>query len=351
MKALKLFQLALSLSLALTGSAFAAEAHTMLPANDSTEKSAAKFTPGQLAEMQARVDLANTIVKNVEADATAKGAADSWRIGLLSSLYNAPSASLRNIAASATTLDQAHALASTAVTQAQGAATLAKNLGSSIDNLVYTPKAPCRFIDTRNVGGPITTPRNFDTWDIGSTYGGDPTCTLPSIGEPGFVANVTIVVPAGNPGFIGIRPFGNTAVTSFINWEASGTTGLANAGVVTTALNGLSHYAFNVFAGGGNSPQFILDYIGYFSGAAAVALDCVNVIGDVTVPGFSSSYYSPPVGCSSGYSPVSAYCWNHNNSNVYVGASGINPTAFCGWINNSASSAIVSQGTTCCRVP
>jgi hypothetical protein len=358
----KMTQLALSLALALAaGSATAAgSAQPLTPGPGGPGAAAghaAKFTPAQLAEMQARVDLANTIVKNVEADAAAKGATDTWRMGLLSSLYNAPSASLRNIAASARTLDQAHALANTAVTQAQGAASMAKSLGSAADSLVYTPKTPCRFIDTRNVGGPITsTPRGFDT-ELTSGYGGTSGCTLPGNGEPGFVANVTIVVPAGSPGFIGIRPLGATAVTSFINWESTGTTGLANAGVVTTAQQATGHWWFEVYEGGGNSPQFILDYFGYFSPAPVTALDCYQAGPGATLIGTGTNYYSANA-CGATYTVTALDCYNSNIGAVYSGGSGVISSdpgpgnqGFCSWTNLTGASQTVRVNATCCRVP
>jgi hypothetical protein len=353
----KLTQLALSLTLALAaGSATAAGndlAHPLAAGPGVAATQAAKFTPAQLAEMQARVDLANTIVKNVAADAVGKDAPESWRVGLLSSLYNAPSASLRNIAASATTLDQAHALAATAVTQAHTAASQAKALGSTTSDLTYVPKTPCRFIDTRVVGGAITTPRDFDTFNFGPTYGGAAGCTLPGSGELAFMANVTIVVPAGSPGYIGIRPYGNTTVTSFINWEASGTTGLANAGVVTTAINGSSHYAFNIFEGGGNSPQVILDYFGYFQPATPTALTLTTGTGDTfSVPANFSAYHYTTATCPSGYTAVSTYCWNQDNTNIYSTGHGLNGGAWCGWKNVSSTTAYnVSQNVFCAQVP
>jgi hypothetical protein len=350
----KLTQLALSLALALAAGSATAAADSAQPLGagpDAAPSHAAKFTPAQLAEIQARVDLANTIVKNVEADAAAKGATDTWRMGLLSSLYNTPSASLHNIAASATTVDQAHALASTARAQAQqSSGSQAKDLlGGSASGLVYTPKTPCRFIDTRNVGGAITsTPRLFDTEFFNGEYGGTVGCTLPSIGQPGFVANVTIVVPPGPAGFIGIRPRGNTVVTSFINWESTGTTGLANAGVITTALVS-GNYWFEVFEGGGNSPQFILDYFGYFSVAqeSALALDCIDTASAThSVAAGQTTFFDTPA-CPSGYTAVSAYCFA-GTSTVQSDGQG---WFFCAWTNFGGSAQNITEQSHCCRTP
>jgi hypothetical protein len=308
-------------------------------------KIAPKFTADQLAEMQARAQLATTIANNVEADAVGKGASATWRIDLMSALYSTPSASLRAIAANARTLDQAHAANSVANTASP------KSLGSPTDSLVFTPTTPCRFVDTRTVGGPITTPRDFDTFQSGPTYGGASGCTLPGTGEPAFAANVTIIVPAGIAGFLGIRPFGNTAVTSFINWPAEGATdGLANAGIVATGINSAnSHYEFEVFRGGGNSPQFVLDYFGYFSAAsqAATALDCVEQpqVQSTINAGQSTFIYTPA--CSTGYTQIESYCYTADAA-TYLTGSG---PGFCAWHNTGGSASTVSEEERCCRVP
>jgi hypothetical protein len=357
----KITQLVLALALALTAglaSAAGASAQPLAASPGAAASHAAKFTPAQLAEMQLRVGLANTIVKNVGADAAAKGLDGSWRLGLLNSLFAVPSASLSSIAASATTVDQAHALSNAALSNAHSTGSLAKSLGSATDSLVYTPMTPCRFIDTRNVGGAITTPRDFDTEFFGGSYGGASSCTLPFIGEPAFVANVTVVVPNGPAGFLGIRPFGNTDVTSFINWETGGTTGLANAGVITTAFNGTSHYAFNVFQGGGNAPQFILDYQGYFSPAIKPVeqLDCYSSgPGPVTITANSNTFWYV-VACSAGYQLVGLDCYNNGHNGIYSGGQGYTSGSatgdgFCQWINVNSSAQIVRQNGICCRVP
>jgi len=223
----------------------------------------------QSEEMRSRIELTRSIVQNVAADAAGKGANQAWRVGLSSVLYATSSTTLRQIAATASTLDQAHAMARADLPHGGVRGIGANSLGSTSDSLVFTPITPCRFIDTRNVGGGITIPRQFDTSLDAGTYGGATGCKLPAGGEASIAVNVTIVV-AGTAvaGYLGIRPVGSTALTSFINWPTGGTQGWANAGIVSTARNGSGNYAFEVFASNAG-PDLIVDYFGYFSGGPA----------------------------------------------------------------------------------
>ena len=286
-----------AVSLALTGllanPGFARDMGTPLPGRNEMSpgvQDSGMFSTTQLAEMQARIALANTIAGSVAADAQAKGLADSWRVNLLSSLLNTPSATLRTVAATAGTLDQAHAqaLAAAAVPPASPMASTAsspKSLGSSIGSLVYTPLTPCRFADTRVVGGPLTgTPRTFST-EL-NTFGGDSNCRLPSgttLRALAFAANITIVDPEGGPGFLSVRPAGSMQLTSFLNWSQTGpAVAIANAGIVTTNLANVFDPQFEMFVAGGSpsiTGQAIVDFFGYFSTARSplAVLDCQDV--------------------------------------------------------------------------
>lgn len=300
-------------------------------------------------EMDQRMQLSGEIVRHVEADAKARGATEAWRIGLLSLMYNTPSASLRDIAAATTTLDQAQTMVQAALPKPASAA-LAKNLGSSSSSLVFTPLTPCRFIDTRNVGGVlINVPRQFNATAAGPAYGGAVGCQLPSAAVA-IAANVTVTVAAGGPGFVTLRPAASNEVTSFLNWPIGGTSGVANAGIIPLSFNGL----FEAYAIG-NTPQLIVDVFGYFSAAADRdrSLACYQIRNPITIPGFSNNYYYSTA-CASGYQAVSAYCWNQNVTGVWMSASGVGidgVTAFCGFINNSSPSANVTTGVQCCKVP
>ncbi|HEX7914843.1 hypothetical protein [Rudaea sp.] len=362
---------AVAASLFLSATAFAAgpAAGPAGPANASANKA---LNAAQLAEAQARVNLANQIVQNVTADAVANGATDAWRLSMLTNLYNTPSKALQDIRGSATTLSKvqemvmaarAQAAASSASSAAGGAsaatsaspAVSTDSLGSSTDSLVFTPKTPCRFIDTRNTGTPIgTTASSFDTFNFGPTYGGAAGCTLPGAGEPAVAVNVTIVNPSAAPGYLNVRPAGSTLNTSWMNWYQSGASvQVANAGIIATALNGSSHYAFEMLTGGGTTSA-ILDYFGYFAPASspAQALNCsYGTYETYSLATNYNSFHYTTATCPSGMTAVSAYCYNATTDGVYLTGSGVNGGAWCGWRNLTGGATNVSENVYCCQAP
>ena len=306
----------------------------------------------QSEEMRSRIELTRSIVQNVAADAAGKGANQAWRVGLSSVLYATSSTTLRQIAATASTLDQAHAMARADLPHGGVRGIGANSLGSTSDSLVFTPITPCRFIDTRNVGGGITIPRQFDTSLDASTYGGATGCKLPAGGEASIAVNVTIVV-AGTAvaGYLGIRPVGSTALTSFINWPTGGTQGWANAGIVSTARNGSGNYAFEVFASNAG-PDLIVDLFGYFDVAhsAARGLDCTTT--DPVYWSFlGSSTNTEYSQCPSGYQVVSASCIETDPQMRLIG-SGVNTSSnasYCTWQNTGSSIGHTQMYAACCR--
>lgn len=77
--------------------------------------------------------------------------------------------------------------------------------GGLSTELVYIPLIPCRFIDTRNVGGPLVGTRGFDLDLTGTSYGGSGTCDpSAAVGNNannigGIAINVAIVSPTVAP--------------------------------------------------------------------------------------------------------------------------------------------------------
>ncbi len=365
MKSLKLsMAIAIACTFGIAVSAGAAEMNRVGSATgNSAAKSQSKFSAEQLAEIQLRMDLANQIARNVAEDAHNTGALENWRATLMNTLLVAHSSALRDIANSAKTVFDARSRAAEAIAQGQQGTSVTANvssaLGSATDSLVYTPIAPCRFVDTRKAGGQIdTTPRRFSSAVVAVAYGGDNGCFLPGLGEPAIAANVTLVAPATSAGYLAVRPANSTNVTSWLNFNQSGpTVAVANQGVISTAPDSKGYYAFDVFVVGGPA-DVVIDYFGYFSAAAPTALDCVNIpTTDVTLPPDSSGSY-PATTCPAGYAVTAPACYNYNDKNVYVGGSGISnntsgpgSSAFCEFINRSTVSATASVGASCCRVP
>src|SRR5579883_1041130 len=356
--------MAIACAFGAAAAAGAAETQQAGPATGSpTAKSKSKFTAEQRAEIQLRMDLANQIARNVADDARSAGAPENWRATLMSTLLGAHSSILRDIAGSAKTLFDARTQVSESITQRRHSASatpaVSSGLGSATDSLVYTPMTPCRFVDTRNVSGPIgTTPRQFDTEALGSVYGGDVNCLLPGLGEPAIAANVTLVAPATSAGYLAVRPAGSTNLTSWLNFNQTGPSiAVANQGVITTAQDSSDgHYLFEVFVVGGPA-NVLVDFFGYFSAATPTALDCFGISKiDYTIPpNTNSSYYAT---CPAGYAATAPFCDNLDSANVFIGGSGITTNsdgpgnfAYCRFVNQSSAYVFVTMGANCCRVP
>jgi len=307
----------------------------------------------QINEMRARIELADAVIKHVAADAQAKGASDSWRAGLLSTLYTLPSQSLQRITG-ASTLDEAYAQIQ-ASSHAQPAPPAGKLLGNSSDSLVFTPMTPCRYVDTRNVGGVVTgTAKSFSLINGGTTYGGAIGCVVPSASVPALAANITVVVNGGAAGYVALAPGDDPGSnsTSFINFPVGGTPGLANAGIISLGPDGSGGNGFKATAGG-NSAFLIVDLFGYFDTAhsAARSLDCTTA-GEIVKTIAHNSIQTVYPSCPAGYEVTSASCSTGDTVVQLIGSgvNTINNFSFCTWRNAGANdSGNTDNYAECCR--
>jgi hypothetical protein len=110
------------------------------------------------------------------------------------------------------------------------------SLGETQVDLLYTPVAPCRIIDTRLAGGAIgagTTRSFLVTGTNLSSQGGSATgCNVPS-GATAAVINFVAVNPAG-PGDLRVTPFGTPIpLASIVNYAAVSGLNIANSPAVT----------------------------------------------------------------------------------------------------------------------
>jgi len=118
---------------------------------------------------------------------------------------------------------------------------------------VFKPFTPCRFLDTRNVGGklaPLPAVRPFDIAQNGAAYGGDAGC-----------APVTLAGVASDD-----------QIAALANWStASPSTQDSNAAIITMDQT-VATDEFEIFA---SSPvHTIIDLLGAFTAPQATALDC-----------------------------------------------------------------------------
>jgi hypothetical protein len=276
-------------------------------------------------------------------------------VWLREALYRLPLDKLQELGTPSTMAQAAQAIALYDGTPAK--------LGSTSNELVYYPITPCRYIDTRVVGGPLVNSRTYDLSLTGGAYGGSVGCDpKQAVGgnkdQIGALAmNVTIISPTSPIGFIGVRPAGDTAVTSFVNWYEQGSgVQMANAGLVPINQQPTPSADIEFF---GSPTQFIVDIFGVFAAPSATTLDCaLGGLVSATVNPSTPNYQLFAPGCAAGYTTISINC--NVSGGDYVGGhltrskGGVNapgPTATCVGHYNGATSATVTAQRLCCRVP
>lgn len=250
------------------------------------------------------------------------------------------------------------ASASDTVLQARDAT---PQLGSFSSELVYYPITPCRYIDTRSVGGPIIGSRAFDLSLTGGAYGGSLACDPKSVvggneDRIGALAvNVAIVGPPGAPGFIGSRPAGITTSTALVNWyEAGSGVQVSNSGIVTTdqAAGRAAEIEFE-----GSPTDIVVDVFGVFAAPTATQLSCVTgPMVQAVLNTTTRDYDLTTSGCPTGYRAVSVRCsvvsgdftqGHLKQRGAGLAAAGPN----CSGRYTGATSVTVSAQASCCRIP
>lgn len=248
-----------------------------------------------------------------------------------------------------------------------------KALGAASTDLVFFPFPPCRYIDTRNVGGKITGARGFDFANSGNTYGGDVACNLATLSGASQNAiaavslNMTIVdtSTAAAPGFATARPAGATQSTALVNWTVSSAGfQLGNAAVITTDQSGSTN-ELEIFTSG--AVHAIVDVAGVFAAPTATALACVNVFNATTSTlapnSFTQFQDADIVACPTGYTATN-FIWDYVSGsggmapwenaianaqptgNISLGFTHVPPNA-----SSAGTTITFTPGRRCCRVP
>lgn len=314
-------------------------------------------SPDQLARLAEKAERIGQILNAAEPDMQAKHVSAENRRWLVESLYQMPLAQIRSIGPTGT-----FSGAVNAVTHSKTRLT-AQALGDTNQDLVYKPFVPCRYIDTRNVGGKINSPRGFDISLPGTSYGGIAACDpLTLIGGViddnsvgGLAMNVTIfdTSSAPPPGFLAVRPVGSTNVTSLLNWYVQGPfVQDANYAIITmdqsTAAN-----EFEILASA--QVHVIVDLFGAFVAPNATALDCATLYNtsSTSVPAGGENCANPPV-CPASYTVTSPlFSKGGANDGLVVSQMNLNLPGLqvCGRNTNSVGSLSFTAGVQCCRVP
>lgn len=335
-------------------------ASSLAPAQTSGDQAATvavatTVTAEQLARLAEKAERIQQILNSVGRDMQAKQVSAESRRWFVESLYQMPLAQIRTIGTSGTFSGAVDAMTHSKTRVPT------KLLGDTNQDLVYIPFVPCRYVDTRNVGGKISSARGFDISQTGLTYGGIAACNpLTLIGGVindnsvgGLAMNVTLfdTSAAAPPGFLAVRPFGSTNVTSLLNWYVQGPfVQDANYAIITmdqtTAVN-----EFEVFA---SAPvHVIVDLFGAFVAPNATGLDCVTVYNPsaTSVPAGGQACANPP-SCPATYT-VTAPLFSKGGANDGLVISQLNlnlpGSQVCGMATAGASS--FTAGVQCCRVP
>jgi hypothetical protein len=179
-------------------------------------------------------------------------------------------------------------------------------LGDSGSDLVYTPVTPCRIIDTRLAGGPITpgTNRNFAV--TGSGYAGQGgnsgSCGIPYGPATAAVINLIAVNPVAS-GDLRVTPYGTPIpLASIINYAALPALNIANGPVVTLCNPATTTCTADItIQADVSATHLVADVQGYFS---AFPTSPVGVCGanDVSLGGHCYYLDGSKGVCDPGYS-------------------------------------------------
>jgi hypothetical protein len=307
-----------------------------------------RVMPNQQARMEARLTKAFAIVERLSGEANQRGLASGWRQASLDILLPLSLETLQKLELRAVSIDSLAA----AALELRDEGSDPSVLGSTDRDLVYTPITPCRFIDTRNVGGKISGVRSFNLMTSGSTYGGSAACGLSSSpAAPAAIAmNVTVVDTAvsGAPGFLAVKPAANAPLTSLLNWhEAGPAVQVANQAIVSTNQAPGSVGSFVIETSG--AVEVIVDIFGAFRPPRQTALETIVVSNNVAIGSGQTLAGVSPV-CPSSFVLTGGGCvanadFMNLRASVQAGTAWI-----CTYFNQNVAASFTVQAI-CARVP
>lgn len=313
-------------------------------------------TAEQRAMLNEKLAIVARLMQSAGADRAGAAVTPERQRWMLESMYKLPLATLRGMAASGSPDLLSNEIAKATVASKASTKLEGPSFGDATGELVYLPQAPCRWIDTRNVGGPLVGTRQFDMEADGTSYGGSAGCTanggIGSANVGAVAMNVAIVGPTAAPGFIGARPVGSTATTALVNWYQAGPSVQAsNAGIITND-QGAPVDDIEFF---GSPTNFIVDVFGVFGSPTATALNCQYPSSTLSVA--AGAFGSITVTCPTGYTVV-AGGWD--GASLGVNGSSINPENYpipasnqwrVTFYNRDTSAFTMEAFAVCCRIP
>jgi hypothetical protein len=148
-------------------------------------------------------------------------------------------------------------------------------LGDVSDDMVYTPVAPCRIVDTRFGGGMLgyAEQRDFDA--DGSSFAGqggyNGSCGIPFGVAQAVAMNITVTQPAGGGYFTAWRYLSSRPTASILNYVPGETV----ANMVVVPIYPGSGPDWSLYTS--SAAHAVVDVMGYFAAPQATALDCITV--------------------------------------------------------------------------
>ncbi|MGN6152271.1 MAG: hypothetical protein ACTHOH_09725, partial [Lysobacteraceae bacterium] len=223
-----------------------------------------------------------------------------------------------------------------------------KTLGALSNDLVYTPVAPCRILDTRSTAaGAIAAngTRNFiaiNASNFTSQGGSSTNCGTLGLNATAVAINLTAVTPAG-AGYATAFPYGTSQpVAASVNYAAGD---IVNNALIVQIPNPLSSFDFTLYTFA--QSHYVADIVGYFAPPLATALQCQTTgTTVVNVAAGGQTNVTAPA-CATGYTQTATNCEASSWTMPFV----FIKDGVCSAQNNGTSAADVRASRTCCRVP
>ena len=228
-------------------------------------------------------------------------------------------------------------------------------LGDTNNQLVFTPIAPCRVVDTRGSGArtgilAANTSRSFDltTSAFTSGQGGAAACAgLPSFSHLGWAVTITATGYTGD-GWFTVYPFGGAVPTaSVLNFDTS--VYAVASGANLTGCFGCADDITVVSAAAAS--HVIIDVVGYFGEATAATSAVTRVAGTAGNLAAGGQTFFNGGTCPAGTQLVSGEV-DHDQGDLTVGEFSRVGAAMSFWmVNNSGGASQVRPYSVCIETP
>ncbi len=310
-----------------------------------------------LAPESMRAELAENIVREwaPEAAKTYRMDAGDWASRMGPTLASTDIANLERAASAVTFPQMGSALVGRSPSSVSDGSFGTRALAPLGTELVYTPLTPCRIVDTRVAGGPISGggSRNFLAYTATTflSQGGEATnCNLPA-DATALTAKLTATrVTTG--GHLTAYPSNEARpLTSSLNYQANADT--SNETHLKLCRPGCASQ-FAIHITNENNVDVVVDVTGYFREATAAELDCTvaQQTGNLDLLG---GLQTRSVSCPAGYTATGGGCGGPLGigvSNSQPVLTGGQPSGWsCDLVGSLLSILSYQVNATCCRTP